>query len=133
MKKIPKLIALLTAMIMITVFFGCSNPSSSDNTTSSSNSNSGNTTTNPFAGTVWKQALNGELLTTTGATTITFASSGKTVTVKNYISHTFNYNIVDSHTAYFYYGNVTTTGLDFVIDSSNPNKATLSSIEFLKQ
>lgn len=119
MKKLFKVVAIIATVLFAFAFIACSSPSSSD--------------TNPFSGTVWKQSLNGELLTVTGATTITFASSGKTVTVKNTVSQTYNYNIVDDHTAFFYYGNVTTTGFDFVIDSSNPNKATFASSEFLKQ
>ena len=130
MKKLIKFVAVIATVMLASAFIACSNPSSSG---SSSNIDSSSTTANPFSGTVWKQSLNGELLTSTGATTITFSSTNKTVTVKNTVSQTYNYNIVDSYTAFFYYGNVTTTGFDFVIDSSNPNKATFASSEFLKQ
>ena len=125
MKKLFKVVTIIATVMFASTFVACRNPNSGDDSSS--------TTTNPFSGTVWKQSLNGELITDAGATTITFASSGKTVTLKNTVSQTYNYKIVDDHTAFFYYGNVTTTGLDFIIDSTNPNKATLSSLEFLKQ
>lgn len=121
MKKLFKVVTIIATVMFASTFVACRNP------------NSGDATTNPFSGTVWKQSLNGELITVAGATTITFASSGKTVTLKNTGSQTYNYKIVDDHTAFFYYGNVTTTGFDFIIDSTNPNKATFSSLEFLKQ
>lgn len=125
MKKLFKVVTIIATVMFASTFVACRNPNSGDDSSS--------TTTNPFSGTVWKQSLNGELITVAGATTITFASSGKTVTLKNTVSQTFNYKIVDDHTAFFYYGNVTTTGFDFIIDSTNPNKATFSSLEFLKQ
>lgn len=125
MKKLFKVVTIIATVMFASTFVACRNPNSGDDSSS--------TTTNPFSGTVWKQSLNGELITVAEATTITFASSGKTVTLKNTVSQTYNYKIVDDHTAFFYYGNVTTTGLDFIIDSTNPNKATLSSLEFLKQ
>ena len=125
MKKLFKVVTIIATVMFASTFVACRNPNSGDDSSS--------TTTNPFSGTVWKQSLNGELITVAGATTITFASSGKTVTLKNTVSQTYNYNIVDDHTAFFYYGNVTTTGFDFIIDSTNPNKATFSSLEFLKQ
>ena len=119
MKKLFKVVTIIATVMFASTFVACRNPNSGDD--------------NPFSGTVWKQSLNGELITVAGATTITFASSGKTVTLKNTGSQTYNYKIVDDHTAFFYYGNVTTTGFDFIIDSTNPNKATFSSMEFLKQ
>ena len=125
MKKLFKVVTIIATVMFASTFIACRNPNSGDDSSS--------TTTNPFSGTVWKQSLNGELITVAGATTITFASSGKTVTLKNTVSQTYNYKIVDDHTAFFYYGNVTTTGFDFIIDSTNPNKATFSSLEFLKQ
>ena len=125
MKKLFKVVTIIATVMFASTFVACRNPNSGDDSSS--------TTTNPFSGTVWKQSLNGELITVAGATTITFASSGKTVTLKNTVSETYNYKIVDDHTAFFYYGNVTTTGFDFIIDSTNPNKATFSSLEFLKQ
>ena len=125
MKKLFKVVTIIATVMFASTFVACRNPNSGDDSSS--------TTTNPFSGTVWKQSLNGELITVAGATTITFASSGKTVTLKNTVSQTYNYKIVDDHTAFFYYGNVTTTGFDFIIDSTNPNKATFSSMEFLKQ
>lgn len=125
MKKLFKVVTIIATVMFASTFVACRNPNSGDDSSS--------TTTNPFSGTVWKQSLNGELITVAGATTITFASSGKTVTLKNAVSQTYNYKIVDDHTAFFYYGNVTTTGFDFIIDSTNPNKATFSSVEFLKQ
>ena len=125
MKKLFKVVTIIATVMFASTFVACRNPNSGDDLSS--------TTTNPFSGTVWKQSLNGELITVAGATTITFASSGKTVTLKNTVSQTYNYKIVDDHTAFFYYGNVTTTGFDFIIDSTNPNKATFSSLEFLKQ
>lgn len=125
MKKLFKVVTIIATVMFVSTFVACRNPNSGDDSSS--------TTTNPFSGTVWKQSLNGELITVAGATTITFASSGKTVTLKNTVSQTYNYKIVDDHTAFFYYGNVTTTGFDFIIDSTNPNKATFSSLEFLKQ
>lgn len=125
MKKLFKVVTIIATVMFASTFVACRNPNSGDDSSS--------TTTNPFSGTVWKQSLNGELITVAGATTITFASSGKTVTLKNTVSQTYNYKIVDDHTAFFYYGNVTTTGFDFIIDSTNPNKATFSSQEFLKQ
>ena len=125
MKKLFKVVTIIATVVFASTFVACRNPNSGDDSSS--------TTTNPFSGTVWKQSLNGELITVAGATTITFASSGKTVTLKNTVSQTYNYKIVDDHTAFFYYGNVTTTGFDFIIDSTNPNKATFSSLEFLKQ
>ena len=125
MKKLFKVVTIIATVMFASTFVACRNPNSGDDSSS--------TTTNPFSGTVWKQSLNGELITVAGATTITFASSGKTVTLKNTVSQTYNYKIVDDHTAFFYYGNVTTTGFDFIIDSTNPNKATCSSLEFLKQ
>lgn len=125
MKKLFKVVTIIATVMFASTFVACRNPNSGDDSSS--------TTTNPFSGTVWKQSLNGELITVAGATTITFASSGKTVTLKNTVSQTYNYKIVDDHTAFFYYGNVTTTGFDFIIDSTNPNKETFSSLEFLKQ
>lgn len=125
MKKLFKVVTIIATVMFASTFVACRNPNSGDDSSS--------TTTNPFSGTVWKQSLNGELITVARATTITFASSGKTVTLKNTVSQTYNYKIVDDHTAFFYYGNVTTTGFDFIIDSTNPNKATFSSLEFLKQ
>lgn len=125
MKKLFKVVTIIATVMFASTFVACRNPNSGDDSSS--------TTTNPFSGTVWKQSQNGELITVAGATTITFASSGKTVTLKNTVSQTYNYKIVDDHTAFFYYGNVTTTGFDFIIDSTNPNKATFSSLEFLKQ
>lgn len=125
MKKLFKVVTIIATVMFASTFIACRNPNSGDDSSS--------TTTNPFSGTVWKQSLNGELITVAGATTITFASSGKTVTLKNTVSQTYNYKIVDDHTTFFYYGNVTTTGFDFIIDSTNPNKATFSSLEFLKQ
>lgn len=125
MKKLFKVVTIIATVMFASTFVACRNPNSGDDSSS--------TTTNPFSGTVWKQSLNGELITVAGAITITFASSGKTVTLKNTVSQTYNYKIVDDHTAFFYYGNVTTTGFDFIIDSTNPNKATFSSLEFLKQ
>lgn len=125
MKKLFKVVTIIATVMFASTFVACRNPNSGDDSSS--------TTTNPFSGTVWKQSLNGELITVAGATTITFASSGKTVTLKNTVSQTYNYKIVDDHTAFFYYGNVTTTGFDFIIDSTNPNKATFSSLEFLKK
>ena len=125
MKKLFKVVTIIATVMFASTFVACRNPNSGDDSSS--------TTTNPFSGTVWKQSLNGEIITVAGATTITFASSGKTVTLKNTVSETYNYKIVDDHTAFFYYGNVTTTGFDFIIDSTNPNKATFSSLEFLKQ
>ena len=125
MKKLFKVVTIIATVMFASTFVASRNPNSGDDSSS--------TTTNPFSGTVWKQSLNGELITVAGATTITFASSGKTVTLKNTVSQTYNYKIVDDHTAFFYYGNVTTTGFDFIIDSTNPNKATFSSLEFLKQ
>ena len=125
MKKLFKVVTIIATVMFASTFVACRNPNSGDDSSS--------TTTNPFSGTVWKQSLYGELITVAGATTITFASSGKTVTLKNTGSQTYNYKIVDDHTAFFYYGNVTTTGFDFIIDSTNPNKATFSSMEFLKQ
>ena len=125
MKKLFKVVTIIATVMFASTFVACRNPNSGDDSSS--------TTTNPFSGTVWKQSLNGELITVAGATTITFASSGKTVTLKNTCSQTYNYKIVDDHTAFFYYGNVTTRGFDFIIDSTNPNKATFYSLEFLKQ
>ena len=125
MKKLFKVVTIIATVMFASTFVACRNPNSGDDSSS--------TTTNPFSGTVWKQSLNGELITVAGATTITFASSGKTVTLKNTGSQTYNYKIVDDHTAFFYYRNVTTPGFDFIIDSTNPNKATFSSLEFLKQ
>ena len=125
MKKLFMVVTIIATVMFASTFVACRNPNSGDDSSS--------TTTNPFSGTVWKQSLNGELITVAGATTITFASSGKTVTLKNTGSQTYNYKIVDDHTAFFYYGNVTTTGFDFIIDSTNPNKANFSSLEFLKQ
>ena len=122
MKKLFKVVTIIATVMFASTFVACRNP------------NSGDATTNPFSGTVWKQSLNGELITFAEAMTITFASSGKTVTLKSTGSQTCcNYKIVDDHTAFFYFGNVTTTGLDFIINSTNPNKATFSSLEFLKQ
>ena len=138
MRKLFKVVTIIATVMFASTFVACRNPNSGDDSSGSGSGSTGDnfsssTTTNPFSGTVWKQSLNGELITVAGATTITFASSGKTVTLKNTVSQTYNYKIVDDHTAFFYYGNVTTTGFDFIIDSTNPNKATFSSQEFLKQ
>ena len=121
MKKNLRFMALLTMLAAVLAFAGCSNPNSSDDGANSS-----------FAGTTWKQSLNGSFLENGGA--ITFANSGNRVTLTiNGISQVYDYTVIDSRTARFTVNGYGGTYMDFIIDSSDENKATWSSCEFTRQ
>jgi hypothetical protein len=105
-------------LILALAFIGCSNPNSSDN--------------NAFAGTTWKQAYNGSVLS--NGAVISFATSGSNVTITTYGSSVvYNYEVIDSRTARITVAGYNASYNDFVIDSSNENRATWTSSEFIRQ
>lgn len=119
MKKLFSLFTVLTIAAML--FVGCSNPNGG-----------GKKGNDPFAGTTWKQSLNGELIA--NGTTISFASSGKKVTVKNETITEFTYSVENSNTAVFSFQE--TKVYEFVIDENDSKKAhwaNNSYLEFTKQ
>ena len=124
MKKVFKAAALLTALLAVLAFAGCSN---------SSDSGGGDGPKTIFSGTTWKCVNSGgevDML-------YIFASSGYKVT------RTFNSTGITETTAYIFVAPRTakiaagTLGgaEDFVIDENDPNKATAGNglTQFVKQ